>query len=222
MNSTRSTINSSCGLNPNASVKWKKYFYDVHLGLNHYTIRCFFSELFPSGMIILFNSYIIYHLIRTSHHLTQTNENQISKEQRRTTSWMNIVLILHSFLFLSSLLSHIVGHFMSVEAHETWWVLLTVLGSCSLNFYVYCLSGKAFRQKIIRFIQRLTTKSFRKLQIRKRRWEQHQQSPKDERFIYKNDPLVRNDQPGTYHSKCSQRSIRINSSSRISEEESPL
>jgi len=82
------------------------------------------------------------------------------KEQLQTTSWMNIVLILHSSLFLASILLHIVGHFIVVEAHETSWVLLAILINCSINFYIYCLSGKAFRNEIRRFIQRLKTRLF--------------------------------------------------------------
>ncbi len=70
---------------------------------------------------------ILFHLIGTSRHFNQINDDKIYKKRKRTTSWMNIVLILHSSLFLLSLLSHIAGHFMSVEAHETWWVLLSIL-----------------------------------------------------------------------------------------------
>jgi hypothetical protein len=87
---------------------------------------------------------------------------------------MNIVLLLHSFLFLSSLLSHIVGHFTVTEAHEAWWVLLAVLMNSSLNFYIYCLSGKAFRNEIRRFIQRFKIQLFQKLHMRQRRSNQNQ------------------------------------------------
>jgi hypothetical protein len=65
---------------------------------------------------------------------------------------MNTVLILHSSLFLLSILAHIIGHLTVGEAHETWWVLLAVLINCSINFYVYCLSGKAFRNEIHRLL----------------------------------------------------------------------
>jgi hypothetical protein len=140
----------NCNLNTNVSVEWERYFHEIHFGMNHFTIRCLFSELIPPGAIILFNSYIIHHLIRTHRRLRQRH-----REQSRTTSWMNIVLILHSCLFLASLFSHIVGHFVVDEAHEECWILLAVLINCSLNFYVYCLSGKAFRNEIHRFFQRL-------------------------------------------------------------------
>ena len=144
-------------LDPNASFRWKKYFYEVHLGFNHFTIRCVFSELIPTGIIILFNSYIIGHVVRSHRHLHQNRRQTARQEQLRTTSWMNIVLILHSSLFLSSLLSHICGHFSKTEAHEIVWVSLAVLINCSLNFYIYCLSGKAFRDEIQRLFHRIIT-----------------------------------------------------------------
>ena len=158
---------TNCGVNSNASLQWQIYFHEVHLGRNHFTVRCLFSELIPTGAILLFNFYIIYYIIRIHRHLRQKNVRKPRKEQSRTASWMNIVLILHSLLFLSSLLSHIVGHFFVVEAHETWWVLLTILVNCSLNFYIYCLSGKAFRNEIRRFIQQLKTRIFNSSQTRR-------------------------------------------------------
>lgn len=207
MNSTRDALHDYCGPDIELSIKWQKYFNDIHLGRNHYTLRCLFSELIPAGTIILFNSYILYHLAQTSRRFSQTNVDKTSKERKYTTSWMNLVLILHSTLFLFSLLSHIVGHFMSVEAHETWWVLLAILGNCSLNFYVYCLSGKAFRQQIIHFIQRLTTHHFYKLNI-------HKHNSKKISLIDKCD------QPKMSHLKNYRRSILKNSSLPIIKEES--
>jgi hypothetical protein len=157
MNSTTNITNIYCGISPNASVKWQKYFHEIHFGRNHFTIRCLFSELIPTGAIILFNTYIIHHLSQTCRRFYRSLSR---KQQSRTTSWMNIVLILHSSLFVSSLASHITGHFMNVEAHETWWASLAILVNCSLNFYIYCLSGKAFRNEIHRFIQRCETQQF--------------------------------------------------------------
>lgn len=136
-------------------MKWKRYFHTNHIGINHFTIRCFFSEIIPGVAIIVFNSYIIYHLIRMYCHLYQMNGNHLlCKKQSKTASWMNIVLVLHSSLFLLSVICHIIGHFVTINAHETWWVLLAVLINCSLSFYIYCLSGKAFRHEIHLFIQR--------------------------------------------------------------------
>ncbi|CAF3866166.1 unnamed protein product [Adineta steineri] len=153
----RMTTNSTkryCGLHPNASTKWRQFFHEVRFGKNHYTIRCLFSELIPTATIILFNGCIILHLMKTYRRLHRAYGCKPRQKQSRTTSWMNIVLILHSSLFLSSLFAHILGHFMTIEAHETWWVSLAILINCSLNFYIYCLSGKAFRNEIRRFIHR--------------------------------------------------------------------
>ncbi|CAF1382269.1 unnamed protein product [Rotaria sordida] len=169
MDSTMNINRTYCELSSKASMKWKKYFHEIRIGKNHFTIRCFFSELIPTGAIILFNSYIIYHVVRASRRLHQTNARQLRKEQWRIKLWMNIVLVLHSLLFLSSLLVHIIGHVLAVEAHEAWWVLLVILINCSLNFYVYCLSGKGFRNEIYWFIQR-----FKRLLFHRQHTHQHQ------------------------------------------------
>ena len=150
-----------CGINSDASVKWQEYFSKLDFGQNHYTIRCLLSELTPTFTIILFNSCIVYHLIRTHRRFYRmSNVSSLYPKQSRTTSWMNLVLILHSSLFLLSLLSHIVGHWMSVEAHETWWVSLSILINCSLNFYLYCLSGSAFRNEIRRLVRLINIKKY--------------------------------------------------------------
>ena len=177
-----------CDLSPQASIKWKKYFYEIRLGLNHFTVRCLFSELIPTGAVILFNLYIISHLLRTHRHL-----NQSHREHQRTTSWMNIVLLLHALLFLASLLSHVVGHFTVTEAHEAWWVLLAVLINSSMNFYLYCLSGKAFRNEIRRFIHQVHIQLFRKVHIREnhRRRRRNQQCHEQINEIRVNIPLRR-------------------------------
>ncbi|UJR32623.1 hypothetical protein I4U23_020083 [Adineta vaga] len=152
LNST--SIRMICVVNLNASKEWQRYFHQLNLGFNHFTIRCLFSELIPTGVIILFNCIINYQLFQTHHRLSKRISHRSYKRQSETRSWMNIVLVLHSLLFLASLFSHIVGHFIAREAHESWWVILSVLINCSLNFYVYCLSGKAFRNEIGRLIQR--------------------------------------------------------------------
>lgn len=169
---TANSNNNYCGIDPEKSIIWQKYFNDLSLGLNHYTIRCVFSEMMPTVVIILFNTCIIFNLIRQSHRLTGQNLEETLNRRKRTTSWMNIVLFLHSLLFFFSLLSHIGGHFMSIEAHETWWVILAVLLNSSLNFYIYCLSSKAFRKQTIRFIRHLTIRKFHKVQIRRQIWKQ--------------------------------------------------
>jgi hypothetical protein len=181
LDSTMDKRKTYCELSTTASVKWHKYFHELRFGLNHFTIRCFFSELIPTGAVVLFNSYIIYHVVRVYRRLDQTNGHQPRKKQFQTKSSMNIVLIIHSSLFLASLFSHILGHFIVTEAHEAWWVLLAILINCSINFYVYCLSGKAFRNEIYRFIQQLKPRVFNRGVIRRSR---KQRSRLSQRIIY--------------------------------------
>ncbi|CAF0995808.1 unnamed protein product [Adineta steineri] len=167
-----------CDLHRNVSVKRQKYFHDIHIGMNHFTIRCLFSELIPTGTIIFFNTYIVHHLICTNRRLHTKTIYKSRKKQSRTTSWMNIVLVLHSSLFLASLFSHVVGHFTIVEAHESWWVLLSILINCSLNFYVYCLSGTAFRNELRRLIQQCKILMISTLQSCQNRREQSSDDPR--------------------------------------------
>ena len=69
-------------------------------------------------------------------------------------SWMNIVLILHSLLFfISSSITSIV-YFSTSDMKVTFWMSVIILGNCSLNFYVYCLSGRQFRMEIQRIGKR--------------------------------------------------------------------
>ncbi|CAF4165217.1 unnamed protein product [Adineta steineri] len=91
---------------------------------------------------------------------------------------MNIVLILHSSLFLASLLLHITGHFTIIEAHESWWIILSILINCSLNFYVYCLSGTAFRNELRRLIQKCKILMISTLQSCQNRQEQSSDGPR--------------------------------------------
>ena len=123
-----------CGVNSNALIRWQNYFHQVHFGFNHFIIRCLFSELIPIGAILLFNSCIIYQIIRRQYHLYEKYGYSRRKIQSRTSSWMNAVLILHSTLFLLPLMAHIIGHFLCIETHETWWVFLMILINCSLSF----------------------------------------------------------------------------------------
>ncbi|CAF0829562.1 unnamed protein product [Rotaria sp. Silwood1] len=69
-------------------------------------------------------------------------------------SWMNIVLLLHSLLFfLSSSITSLIFFSTSnlILAH---WVSVIILANCSLNFYVYCLSGRQFRKELKRIAKR--------------------------------------------------------------------
>ncbi|CAF0891884.1 unnamed protein product [Didymodactylos carnosus] len=74
------------------------------------------------------------------------------------TSWMNIVLILHSCLFFFSSLTHTIVYWCTSNALLSYWVSVIILANCSLNFYVYCLSGKTFRQEIRRLFKRYRSK----------------------------------------------------------------
>ncbi len=69
-------------------------------------------------------------------------------------SWMNIVLLLHSLLFfLSSSISSLV-FFSTSDVVLAHWVSVIILANCSLNFYIYCLSGKQFRRELQRIAKR--------------------------------------------------------------------
>ena len=78
-------------------------------------------------------------------------------------SWMNIVLILHSLLFfLSSSVTSIV-YFSTSDMSVAYWMSVIILANCSLNFYVYCLSGKQFRTEIKRIAKRYIRNLHKKL-----------------------------------------------------------
>ncbi len=69
-------------------------------------------------------------------------------------SWMNIVLILHSLLFfLSSSITSLV-YFSTSDMILAYWMSVVILANCSLNFYIYCLSGRQFRTEIKRIAKR--------------------------------------------------------------------
>jgi hypothetical protein len=82
-------------------------------------------------------------------------------------SWMNIVLLLHSLLFfLSSSVSSLV-FFSTSDIVLAHWVSVIILATCSLNFYVYCLSGRQFRRELkriaehyMRHIQKIFIRNF--------------------------------------------------------------
>ncbi len=86
MHSIINTTERYCGLNPNTSIAWQNYFHKLYFDVNHFTIRCLFSELIPTGAIILFNSYIIYHIVRTYRRLHHTNNRPSHQRQIQTTS----------------------------------------------------------------------------------------------------------------------------------------
>jgi hypothetical protein len=69
-------------------------------------------------------------------------------------SWMNIVLILHSLLFfLSSSMTSLV-YFSTSDLMLSHGISVIILANCSLNFYIYCLSGRQFRTELKRIAKR--------------------------------------------------------------------
>ncbi|UJR32387.1 hypothetical protein I4U23_019849 [Adineta vaga] len=148
----KSTSVSYCGLSSNSSVWWQIYFYHIGFGGNHHTIRCFLSELIPAGLIIFCNTFIIYNRYRTNRRFHQIYSSKLNQSRLQSTSWMNIVLLLHSSLFLLPLLVHILVHFFTKHLHGTLWTSFSIMINCSLNFYLYCLFSKAFRNQIYRHL----------------------------------------------------------------------
>jgi len=73
---------------------------------------------------------------------------------RPRTSWMNIVLILHSFLFCFSSLTASIVHWSTSDPLLSYSASVVILANCSLNFYVYCLSGRSFRNEIRKLFYR--------------------------------------------------------------------
>jgi len=146
-----------CGINSNVSIKWQKYFSQVHFGRNHHTIRCFSSELIPTFLVILFNISIIYQLMQNCKHFHPISLCKSCTKYSRSHVRLNlcIVLVLHSLLLFSSFLCHIIGYLISTELCQMWWISLAIFINCSLNFYVYCLSDRTFRKETRRFIKQL-------------------------------------------------------------------
>ena len=69
-------------------------------------------------------------------------------------SWMNIILILHSLLFfLSSSLTSLI-YFSTSDMILAYGISVIILANCSLNFYIYCLSGRQFRTELKRITRR--------------------------------------------------------------------
>ena len=101
-------------------------------------------------------------------------------------SWMNIVLILHSFLFfLSSSVTSLV-YLSTSDMMLAYWMSVVILANCSLNFYIYCLSGGQFRTELKRIAMRCIRHVHKKS---KRRWfRQHQRRHSSLR--YGKDPFM--------------------------------
>jgi hypothetical protein len=156
-----------CGLKDSISSSWRSFLLDVRFGLNYTTFRSIFSEIIPSVLVIFFNIGIIIRVIQSTLSFSTNNSSTNirhshngsfhSKEgvadglivhNRPRTSWMNIVLITHSCLFFFSSLTATIVHWSTSDVLLSYWISVVILANCSLNFYVYCLSGKSFRNEI--------------------------------------------------------------------------
>ncbi|CAF1123622.1 unnamed protein product [Rotaria sordida] len=157
-----------CGLKESISLSWRHFLTDVRFGLNYTTFRSIFSEIIPSLLVIFFNIGIIISVIKatlsfskqkkaSSIHIRQNHYNSYKTNEtvdglivhnRPRTSWMNIVLIIHSCLFFFSSLTSTIVHWSTSNPLLSHWTSVVILANCSLNFYVYCLSGKSFRNEI--------------------------------------------------------------------------
>jgi hypothetical protein len=164
-NSNRSS-HMICAFKRSISPFWVGFLNDVRFGFNYTTFRSIFSEIIPSLLVIYFNIGIIIRVIQSSisfskngstTNVRQSNNNSIQTREggdglivhnRPRTSWMNIVLIIHSCLFFFSSLTATIVHWSTSDVLLSHWISVVILANCSLNFYVYCLSGKSFRNEI--------------------------------------------------------------------------
>jgi hypothetical protein len=161
-----------CSLPETISSSWHRFLDDVRFGLNYTTLRSIFSEIIPSLFVILFDIGIIVRVIQSTSYISSNGSSLSarasyrgsiqSKEgvdglmvhNRPRTSWMNIVLILHSFLFCFSSLTATIVHWTTFDPLLSHWTSVVILANCSLNFYVYCLSGRSFRNEIRKLFYR--------------------------------------------------------------------
>jgi hypothetical protein len=91
-------------------------------------------------------------------------------------SWMNIVLLLHSLLFFFSSSMTSLVYFSTSNIILAHWVSVIILANCSLNFYIYCLSGRQFRRELKRIAQRYVRHAHKAF-LRNRYSEQRHHSP---------------------------------------------
>jgi hypothetical protein len=78
-------------------------------------------------------------------------------------SWMNIVLILHSLLFFFSSSITSLVYLTTSNIILAYWISVIILANCSLNFYVYCLSGGQFRTELKRIARRYIRYLYKKI-----------------------------------------------------------
>ncbi|CAF1373733.1 unnamed protein product [Adineta steineri] len=163
---------SVCALKESVSSTWRSFLNDVRFGLNYTTLRSIFSEIIPSILVIGFDIGIIAHVVQSASFLSANGASTSARPSDRTsfqvkdgvdglmvhnrprTSWMNIVLIIHSFLFCFSSVTATLVHWSTSDMLLSYWSSVVILINCSLNFYVYCLSGKSFRSEIRKLFYR--------------------------------------------------------------------
>jgi hypothetical protein len=161
-----------CGLKDSVPLSWTHFLIDVGFGLNYTTLRSIFSEIIPSIFVILFDIGIIVHVIQSTYSISSNGPPMSARPSYRNsfqskegvdglmvhnrprTSWMNIVLIIHSFLFCFSSLTASIVHWSTSDVLLSHWTSVVILANCSLNFYVYCLSGRSFRNEIRKLFYR--------------------------------------------------------------------
>ena len=107
----------------------------------------------------------------TSTHTTGSNSVPFGK-----MSWMNIVLLFHSLLFFFSSSITSLVFFSTSDLVLAHCVSVIILANCSLNFYVYCLSGRQFRRELKRIAKRYI-RHLHKAFLRKRYSIDDQRSP---------------------------------------------
>jgi hypothetical protein len=169
---TNSSYRAICGLKESISLSWLNFLNNVRFGLNYTTLRSIFSEIIPSLFVILFDIGIILHVIKSTSYISSNGSSLSARpsyrgsfqnkegadglmvHNRPRTSWMNIVLIIHSVLFCFSSLTATIVHWSTSDALLSYWTSVVILANCSLNFYVYCLSGKSFRNEIRKLFYR--------------------------------------------------------------------
>ncbi|CAF0720550.1 unnamed protein product [Adineta ricciae] len=111
-------------------------------------------------------------------------------------SWMNMILILHSILFFLSFSASSLVHFWTSNKELSYATSIIILASCSLNFYVYCLSGAHFRTELKRIAKRYIRNLHKKIlrHCYKHHHRRHSTTPNGKEQLYfelplKQDPL---------------------------------
>lgn len=169
----RWTSDQICGLKQSISSSWQSFLIDVRFGFNYTTLRSIFSELIPSIFVLIFDIGIISHVIQSNWTMSMNSPSTSSRPSFRNsfqskeiplngmivynrprTSWMNIALIIHSVLFCFSSLTSTMIHWTTSNVLFSYWSSVLILGNSAFYFYIYCLTGKSFRNEIRKIFYR--------------------------------------------------------------------